>query len=86
MGAETMERPATVTSKGQVTIPAEIRRQLGIANGGPVVFRSDGRTVTVESGRKPTLSELLAGFDPAKHRHGREERSWDDEPRGAETL
>ena len=77
---------ATVTSKGQVTIPVAVRRVLGLADGGPVEFAEEGGVVTLRSARKPTLSELLAGFDPARHRHTAEERVWDDEPRGNETL
>ncbi len=77
---------ATVTSKGQVTIPVEVRRALGLADGGPVVFTSEDGVVTLRSARKPTLTELLAGFDPAKHRHTPDERVWDDAPRGKETL
>jgi antitoxin PrlF len=38
---------ATITSKGQVTIPAEIRKALGLAAGGRVIFTrlDDGTTV-----------------------------------------
>ena len=77
---------ATVTSKGQVTIPVAVRRQLGLADGGPVVFTAEQGVVTLRSARKPTLDELLAEFDPAKHRHSAEERVWDDLPRGKESL
>lgn len=83
---QTVHQQATVTSKGQVTIPATIRRALGIAEGGPVRFSLEDGVVTLCSARKPTLTELLAGFDPAKHRHSGEEREWDDAPRGRETL
>lgn len=77
---------ATVTSKGQVTIPVEMRRALGIVDGGPVRFTLEDGVVTVRSARKVTLADLLAGFDPAKHRHSGAEREWDDNPRGRETL
>lgn len=41
-----MEIPATVTSKGQITIPIEVRKALGLAAGSRVVFRMvDGSTV-----------------------------------------
>ena len=37
---------ATVTSKGQITIPWEVRRRLGLETGDRVDFRiEDGRTV-----------------------------------------
>lgn len=82
-----MEKRATVTSKGQVTIPSEIRRALGLKDeGGPVTFMLEDGIVTVRSARKLTLTELLAGFDPMQHRHSPEERLWDDEAKGAETL
>jgi AbrB family looped-hinge helix DNA binding protein len=77
---------AIVTSKGQVNIPVEVRRALGLADGGPVLFSNENGVVTLRSARKPTLTELLAGFDPAKHRHTPEERVWDDAPRGKESL
>jgi len=80
------KRQATVTSKGQVTIPVDIRRALGVAEGGPVEFTWEDGTVTLRAARKPTLTELLAGFDPEKHRHSADERPWDDAPRGEETL
>jgi AbrB family looped-hinge helix DNA binding protein len=83
---EALERVARITSKGQVTLPAEIRRALQVRDGDSVIFRSAGGVVTVASARKPTLAELLAGFDPEKHRRGAEERPWDDTPRGRESL
>lgn len=83
---ETVERTARMTSKGQVTIPVEIRRALGVHEGDALTFRCRDGVVTVTCPKKPTLAELLAGFDPAKHRHGPEERPWDDAPRGRESL
>jgi AbrB family looped-hinge helix DNA binding protein len=80
-------RQATVTRKGQVTIPVDIRRALGLAAGGPVEFAyQDDGAVTLRAARKLTLTQLLAGFDPERHRHSAADRVWDDEPRGAETL
>lgn len=81
-----IEKRATVTSKGQVTIPVEIRKALGLKDGDPVTFTYEGGVVTIRSAHKPTLTELLQGFDPEKHRHGPEDRFWDDEPRGREAL
>ncbi len=40
-----MERKAKVTSKGQVTIPVDIRRALGVREGDTVVFEADARGV-----------------------------------------
>jgi AbrB family looped-hinge helix DNA binding protein len=41
-----MEIPATVSSKGQITIPAEVRKALRLRAGDRVIFRVvDGHTV-----------------------------------------
>lgn len=84
--ASDFDQVGRVTSKGQVTIPVRVRRLLGIRDGDPVAFKVRGDTVILESARKPTLSELLAGFDPEKHRHGPAERPWDDAPIGRERI
>src|SRR5579862_6839445 len=42
------------------------------------------RNTEPAASKQPTLSELLARFDPTKHRYGSEERFWDDEPQGLE--
>jgi len=81
-----MIRNAKVTEKGQVTIPVEIRRLLGIDEGGPVTFREENGVVIIQSAKKPSLRELVAGFDPERHRHAPEERVWDDAPKGRESL
>jgi AbrB family looped-hinge helix DNA binding protein len=83
---ETLERTAHLTSKGQVTIPRDVRQALGLREGDPVIFRSEGGVVTIASGRKPTLGELLADFDPKQHRREPDERPFDDAPKGRERL
>lgn len=41
-----MKHTATITSKGQITIPQEVRRRLGLKQGDKVTFEvEDGRTV-----------------------------------------
>ena len=40
---------ATVTSKGQMTLPVELRRELGIEPGQTVGFRRTGGQVVLES-------------------------------------
>lgn len=44
-----MEIPATVTSKGQITIPVEVRRSLGLHAGDRVVFRLVDSHVTLRA-------------------------------------
>jgi AbrB family looped-hinge helix DNA binding protein len=80
------EGSATLTSKGQVTLPVAIRRRLNLTAGTELLFRTDGRTISIERLRKWSLDELLAGFDPEQHRRGPEEREWDDHPMGRESV
>jgi AbrB family looped-hinge helix DNA binding protein len=49
-----MEVRARVTSKGQVTVPVEVRRGLGIEEGDVLVFELAGAYATVRK-RRPTL-------------------------------
>lgn len=44
-----MRKEATLTSKGQVTIPREIRRLLGVGTGDKLIFESEGERVVVRS-------------------------------------
>lgn len=50
-----MELKAKVTSKGQLTIPKEVRRVLGVRAGDSLVFdmSEDGEEVRVRVARKP---------------------------------
>jgi len=80
------DRAARITSKGQVTIPIDIRRALGVRDGDSLIFREQDGVVTLISAKKPSLSELLAGFDPKQHRREPEERPWDDAPKGRESI
>ena len=47
---------AKVTSKGQITIPAEIRAVLGVKTGDVLVFEARAEYVTVR--RRPTVQEV----------------------------
>jgi AbrB family looped-hinge helix DNA binding protein len=50
---------ATVTSKGQVTVPVEVRRHLRIDEGDKVVFRVDETgAVRLERVKYPTIASL----------------------------
>jgi AbrB family looped-hinge helix DNA binding protein len=42
-----MKCTAKITSKGQITIPAEVRRALGVAEGDTVIFQKDGEVIRV---------------------------------------
>lgn len=50
---------ATITSKGQITLPVEIRRHLGVSVHDKIAFRlDDAGTVTVLPVRYPTIASL----------------------------
>ncbi len=61
------EVAATLTSKGQITIPAEVRRRLDLATGDQIIFvlAEDGR-VELRRPRFPTIESLtgIAGKLP----------------------
>ena len=50
---------ATITSKGQITLPKPIRQALGVAPGGKVAFDFDGTAIVV------TRAEGAEHTDPA---------------------
>lgn len=60
---------SSVSPKGQVTVPAEMRRALGIAPGGKVRFVLKGKQVLMEPYEEPPLSSLF-GLVKAKKGKG----------------
>jgi antitoxin PrlF len=57
----------TVTQKGQVTIPKEIRDFLGIRPGQKVSFQINGDHAVVKKGEQPAVSiEKWVGFGKGK--------------------
>jgi AbrB family looped-hinge helix DNA binding protein len=63
-----MEARARVTSKGQVTIPIDVRRALGIEEGDTLAFEVSAEYVTV---RKPrTLAEVAAELHETARTNG----------------
>lgn len=55
-----VKKQATITSKGQITVPREVRRALGVRSGDKLLFESDGKGIRV----RPVRSK--SGF--AKYR------------------
>lgn len=53
-----VEARAKVTSKGQVTIPVEVRRELGVKEGDTLVFEVAGNYATLH--RKRPILEVVA--------------------------
>ncbi|HSC44679.1 MAG TPA: AbrB/MazE/SpoVT family DNA-binding domain-containing protein [Candidatus Acidoferrum sp.] len=68
-----MGRQAKVTSKGQVTIPREIRRRLGVRTGDRLLFEGDGNAVKITAVRNESPFEKYRGIGTpgiAKNRKG----------------
>jgi len=42
-----MHKRATITSKGQITVPREVRRMPGVRSGDKLLFESDGKGVWI---------------------------------------
>ena len=72
-----MKQSATVTSKGQITIPVEIRRSLGLHKGDQVVFEiaDDGGDPMASVRRAPDFIAMAGSIPPRK----RVPRTWTEE-------
>ena len=57
---------STITRKGQVTIPAEIRRALHLKEGDTVTWRQDGDEVRLMPARF-TLESAFGSVEPQQH-------------------
>jgi antitoxin PrlF len=61
------ELPSTITSKGQVTIPAEVRKHLGLKQGDKISFviEDEGR-VELKVPSYPTIASLVGAAGTLK--------------------
>jgi len=57
-----MTKRAKITSKGQITVPHEIRRALGVRPGDHLVFEQDGSEVRVKAVRVKSPFEKFRGI------------------------
>jgi len=57
---------ATITSKGQVTIPADIRKSMGLTAGERVVFTQLDDGTTVMRTKKRSILDLKGMLKPAR--------------------
>ena len=63
---------ATLTSKGQLTIPKEVRERLGLSSGDQVVFEFDGDSVRLRVERRKSLEELRGSLPATREYPGKE--------------
>jgi len=53
---------ATVTSKGQITIPASIRRELGLKEGSKILFYKKGNDIVIQNSVALALEKAQEHF------------------------
>jgi len=61
---------AKITSRGQITIPIDIRKKLGVREGDKVVFLEDKNRIVVENAAKIAFANLREGFEGEAARLG----------------
>jgi len=66
-----MQKQARITSKGQVTVPKEIRRVLGVRTGDGLLFESDGEGVRVRPVRTKSPFSKYRGIGNSGIESGR---------------
>lgn len=59
-----MIKLSKVTAKGQVTIPVEVRKDLGIAIGDTILFEKTNSHIFIKKAVKKTLVEVLEDSTP----------------------
>lgn len=57
-----MQKKATITSKGQITVPREVRRMLGVRSGDKLLFEGDGKGVRVRPVRNRSAFSKYRGI------------------------
>ena len=57
-----MQKQARITSKGQITVPIEVRRVLGLRTGDRLVFESDKQGVRVRPVRTKSAFSKYRGI------------------------
>jgi antitoxin PrlF len=78
-----MQRQARITSKGQITVPREVRRILGVRAGDRLLFESDGNGVRVRPVRSKSAFSKYRGIGNPEIPSGRKSISrWLREMRG----
>jgi antitoxin PrlF len=63
---------ATLTSKGQLTVPKDVRERLGLRSGDRVVFEFEGDSVRLKAERRRSLEELRGSLPATREYPGKE--------------
>lgn len=61
---------AKITSKGQITIPIEIRKKLGLKDGDKVLFLEEGNQVVMVNSTLLAINEAQKAFEGEAERAG----------------
>lgn len=78
-----MKMQAKITSKGQITIPKEVRRRLGVRAGDRLQFEEDGNSMRVTAVREQSPFSKYVGIGNPGIGKGREAiQKWMRELRG----
>jgi len=57
-----MQKQSKITSKGQITVPIEVRRMLGVKAGDRLLFESDGEGVRIRPVRSQSVFSKYRGI------------------------
>jgi len=80
-----VKRQAKLTSKGQITVPRDIRRKLGVRAGDKLEFEDNGHGIRVKAVRDESVFEKYAGIGNPGIGSGRKAiQKWLREMRGRE--
>jgi antitoxin PrlF len=72
-----MQKQARITSKGQITVPREVRRALGVRSGDKLLFESDEKGVRVRPVRSRSAFSKYRGIGNPEIPSGRKNiRQW----------
>lgn len=61
-----------MTSKGQLTVPKDVRERLGLKSGDRVVFEFEGDSVRLKAEKRKSLEELRGRLPATREYPGRE--------------
>jgi antitoxin PrlF len=78
-----MQKQARITGKGQITVPREVRRLLGVRAGDRLLFEGDGKGIRVRPVRSQSAFSKYRGIGNSEMGSGRKNiHRWLREQRG----